>query len=37
MFKKRIFTFIFIIISGLIFSQKEKEITPPYYIKSVYF
>jgi len=37
MFKKRIFTFIFIIISGLIFSQKEKEITPPYYIKTVSF
>jgi hypothetical protein len=37
MFKKRIFTFIFITISGLIFSQKEKEITPPYYIKTVSF
>ena len=37
MFRKQIFSFIFIIISGTTFSQTEKEIIPPYYIKTVSF
>lgn len=37
MFRKQLFTFILIIISGTTFSQTEKEIIPPYYIKTVSF
>ncbi|MES2410381.1 MAG: DUF5103 domain-containing protein [Bacteroidota bacterium] len=37
MFKKSILTFVFILISGNIFSQIEKEIAPPYNIKTVSF
>ncbi len=37
MFKKSILTFVFILISGNIFSQVEKEIAPPYNIKTISF
>jgi len=37
MFKKSLLTFVFILVSGNIFSQVEKEIAPPYNIKTVSF
>ena len=37
MFKKSLLTFVFVLVSGNIFSQPEKEIAPPYNIKTVSF